>query len=72
MIILGLEETVVHKVWTRKGYNVSTKEFNKSHMALRSPKDNMNSCEDFLLLLLHTHAVAAAKVIQNFNPKILH
>ena len=33
------------------------------------PKDNMNSCEDFLLLLLHTHAVAAAKVIQNFNPQ---
>ena len=66
MIILGhMEETVVHKVWTKKGYNVSTKKFNKSHIAL----DNMNSCEDFLLLLLHTHAVAAAKVIQNFNPQ---
>ena len=29
----------------------------------------MNSCVDFLLLLLHTHAVAAAKVIQHFNPQ---
>ena len=27
------------------------------------PSDNMNAAEDFLLLLLHTHAAAATKVI---------
>ena len=40
-----------------------------NHTLPVDPKDDMNSCEDFLLLLLHTHAVAAAKVIQNFNPQ---
>lgn len=28
----------------------------------------MNAAEDFVLLLLHTHVVAAAKVIQSINP----
>ena len=32
------------------------------------PGDNMNAAEDFLLLLLHAHGVAAAKVIQSVNP----
>ena len=32
------------------------------------PSKNMNAAEDFLLLLLHTHVVAAAKVLQSVNP----
>ena len=28
----------------------------------------MNAAEDFLLLLLHAHAVAAGKIIQQYNP----
>ena len=32
------------------------------------PTTNMNAAEDFLLLLLHTHTVAAAKVILSYNP----
>ena len=31
-------------------------------------QNNMNAAEDFLLLLLHTHVVAAASVIQSLNP----
>ncbi len=32
------------------------------------PQNNMNSAEDFLLLLLHAYVVAAADMIQQFNP----
>jgi len=32
------------------------------------PEKNMNAAEDFMLLLLHTHVVAAAKVMQSINP----
>ena len=32
------------------------------------PQNNMNAAEDFLLLLLHTHIVAAANVIVSMNP----
>ena len=32
------------------------------------PSTNMNAAEDFLLLLLHGHAVAAGKIIQEHNP----
>ena len=32
------------------------------------PQANMNSAEDFLLLLLHAHCVAAAKTILDYNP----
>lgn len=32
------------------------------------PSKNMNAAEDLLLLLLHTHVVAAAKVLQSVNP----
>lgn len=32
------------------------------------PTKNMNAAEDFLLLLLHAHAVAAAKAILSHNP----
>lgn len=32
------------------------------------PSDNMNSAEDFLLLLLHSHTISAAKAIQSLNP----
>ena len=32
------------------------------------PSDNMNSAEDFLLLLLYSHTIAAAKTIQSLNP----
>lgn len=33
-----------------------------------SPDKNMNAAEDFMLLMLHTHVVAAAKTIQALNP----
>ena len=33
-----------------------------------NPEKNMNAAEDFLLLLLHTHVVAAARVMQSINP----
>ena len=32
------------------------------------PKANMNAAEDFLLLLLHAHVTAAAKIILSYNP----
>ena len=32
------------------------------------PEKNMNASEDFLLLLVHSHVVAAAKVMQSINP----
>ena len=32
------------------------------------PQKNMNSSEDFMLLLLHTHVVAAANAIQDLSP----
>lgn len=32
------------------------------------PEKNMNSCEDFLLLLLHAHVVEAGRVMQLQNP----
>ena len=32
------------------------------------PEKNMNSCEDFLLLLLHAHVVQAGRVLQLQNP----
>ena len=32
------------------------------------PQANMNSAEDFLLLPLHAHCVAAAKTILDYNP----
>ena len=32
------------------------------------PKANMNTAEDFLLLLLHAHVTAAAKIIRSYNP----
>ena len=32
------------------------------------PEKNMNASEDFLLLLVHTHIVAATKVMQSINP----
>ena len=32
------------------------------------PEKNMNAAEDFLLLLLHTHVVAAAKAMQSVHP----
>ena len=31
------------------------------------PSKNMNAADDFLLLLLHMHVVAAAKVLQSVN-----
>lgn len=33
-----------------------------------TPDKNMNAAEDFMLLMLHTHVVAAAKTIQTVNP----
>lgn len=33
------------------------------------PEKNMNASEDFMLLVLHAHVVAAAKVVQKSNPK---
>ena len=33
----------------------------------KDPQDNMNAAEDFLLLLPHTHVVAAADTIMEFN-----
>lgn len=35
----------------------------------KDPQDNMNAAEDYFLLLLHAHAVAAAKTIMNLNPQ---
>ncbi len=32
------------------------------------PEKNMNAAEDFMLLLLHTHVVAGAKMMQSINP----
>ena len=32
------------------------------------PQNNVNAAEDFLLLLLHTHTVAAAKVLMSLTP----
>lgn len=32
------------------------------------PEENMNAAKHFLLLLLHAHVVAAAKVMQSINP----
>ena len=32
------------------------------------PTTNMNAAEDFLLLLLHAHTVAAANAILSYNP----
>ena len=32
------------------------------------PEKNMNAAEDFMLLLLHSHVVAAARVLQLENP----
>ena len=32
------------------------------------PEKNMNASEDFLLLVVHAHVVAAAKVMQSMNP----
>ena len=32
------------------------------------PQANINSAEDFLLLLLHAHCMAAAKTILDYNP----
>lgn len=32
------------------------------------PTTNMNAAEDYLLLLLHTHTVAAANTIMQYNP----
>ena len=57
-----MEANVVHKVWTRKGYNVLTKIFNKLHIALRS-KGQYEFMRGFFVALLHTHAMAVAKVI---------
>ena len=40
-----------------------------NHTSVHSdPKTNMNAAEDFLLLLLHAHAVAAANAILSYNP----
>ena len=33
------------------------------------PQNNMNAAEDYLLLLLHTHVVAAANTVMKFNPQ---
>ena len=35
----------------------------------KDPQDNMNAAEDYFLLLLHTHVVAAAKTIMKLNPQ---
>ena len=35
--------------------------------SIPSNPENMNAAEDFMLLLLHTHIIAAAKVIQSCN-----
>ena len=32
------------------------------------PQNNMNAAEDFMLLILHAHVVAAAEAIQSINP----
>lgn len=41
------------------------------HHAIPSDSsDNMNAAEDFLLLLLHAHGVAAEIVIQSANPTL--
>ena len=34
----------------------------------KDPEKNMDSAEDFMLLMLHTHVVAAAKVILDLQP----
>ena len=33
------------------------------------PHNNMNAAEDYLLLLLHTHVVAAVNTVMKFNPQ---
>ncbi len=33
----------------------------------KDPEKNMDAAEDFLLLMLHTHVVAAAKVFLTFT-----
>ena len=33
-----------------------------------TPDKNMNAAEDFMLLILHTHVVAAARTIHELNP----
>ena len=49
-----LGPTLQPKINKREGNNV--------------PEKNMNAAEDFLLLLLHTHVVAAAKAMQSVHP----
>lgn len=39
-----------------------------SRTSVPSDPTNMNAAEDFLLLLLHTHCVAAAKTVLAYNP----
>ena len=35
-----------------------------------TPDKNMNAAEDFMLLILHTHVVAAARTIHELNPGV--
>ena len=47
---------------------VSVKKFDNRTSVPTDPKANMNAAEDFLLLLLHAHVTAAAKIILSYNP----
>ena len=61
---------VQHKVHEGKGYNVPVEKSDCKKCGTKLSGKNMNASEDFMLLPVHTHVVAAARTLQSKNPSI--
>ena len=68
---VDLDTTIQYQIYIpcRKGPCINSEMYiiNRSSVPAE-PDKNMNSSEDFLLLLLHTHVVQVGKVLQLSNP----
>ena len=52
---------------TDKGSLYQLKNLNNQTSVPSDPQNNMNAAEDFLLLILHAHIVAAVNMLQSIN-----
>jgi len=65
-----METSLQQCISTRKRHTILIKNNDKPHLCVTKPRENMKAAEDFLLVVLHAHIVAAAENIFKENIEV--